>query len=128
MPPDGGSGASPPDDEVARSAPRVERRGVNRQRTRLRSGKLIRKDGQFLSECIVNNLSASGCRLKLPSATLDLQPNLYLYDDHSEVLFQGRVVWKTGREVGLRLIPCAPNPLHRSIAGAMRAKFYALKR
>lgn len=105
-----------------------ERRGGTRRRTRLRSGKLIRKDGQFLCECLVNNLSASGCRLRLPSVTPDLQPSLYFYDDQSEQLFQARTIWKSERDLGLRLMPCLPNALHRSIAGAMRRKFYALRR
>ncbi len=108
--------------------PVERRRGGARRRTRLRSGKLIRKDGQFLCECLVNNLSASGCRLKLPSLMPDVQPNLYFYDDQSEQLFQARVMWKSDSELGLRLMPCLPNALHRSIAGAMRRKFYALTR
>ncbi len=106
----------------------VERRAGGRQRTRLRSGKLVRLDGGFLCECLVKNRSSTGCRLRLSEVGADFPAGVYYYDDQSELLFQGRVVWRRERDVGLRLTPCSPSALHRSILGAMRRKFYALKR
>ena len=104
-----------------------ERRSASRQRTRLRSGKLIGSDGTFIIECLIHNRSATGCRLRLPSAFLP-PPEVYVYEDQSGDLFHAAVIWRKERDLGLRLSACAPTPAHRALAGRMRRKFYALGR
>ena len=104
-----------------------ERRGSNRLRTRLRSGKIIGTDGRFITECLINNRSPSGCRLRL-SAAITPPPRVFLYDDQSNELFQAVVVWSQGRDIGLRLSPCPQTPANRELAGRMRRKFYAMAR
>ncbi len=107
--------------------PGGERRITGRQRMRLRSGKLIRRDGQFLCECLVHNRSASGARLRLGIAC-ELPAALYFYEDESGSLFEAAVRWRREREIGVRLGLCTPTAVHSAIAGRMRRKFYTLKR
>ncbi len=107
------------------AGPGGERRGVTRLRTRLRSGKLIHSGGQFITECLVHNRSASGCRLRLPTA-LALPSTLYFFEDQSERLFQAVVMWQKHRDVGVRLLPAAHDAMGRAIADRMRRKFYVL--
>ena len=104
-----------------------ERRGSSRLRTRLRSGKIIGPDGRFITECLINNRSAAGCRLRL-SVALTPPPRVFLYEDQSNELFQAVVVWTRDRDIGLRLSPCPQTPAHRELAGRMRRKFYAMAR
>lgn len=113
-------------DEVG-SEPGGDRRSFARQRTRLRSGKLIDVAGNFITECLVHNRSASGCRLRLPTGT-PLPRGLDFYEDQSGRLFHAVLVWQRDREVGLRLVPCPPNRLSRLTAERMRAKYYGLQR
>ncbi|MBE7204025.1 MAG: hypothetical protein INR70_40390 [Parafilimonas terrae] len=105
----------------------ADRRRFARQKVRLRSGKIIRPDGQFLCECLVQNRSSAGGRLKLQTAAA-LPDAVLFYDDQSEQLFHATVVWRRDREVGLRLQPCAPTGPHRAVAARMRRKFYTLRR
>ncbi len=104
-----------------------ERRRAGRQRMRLRTGKLIRRDGQFLCECLVHNRSTSGARLRL-GAACDLPATIYFYEDESGNLFEATVRWRREREIGVRLGLCTPTAVHHAIAGRMRRKFYTLKR
>ena len=116
-----------PGREVPPNAASRERRAASRQRTRLRSGKLIGTDGTFIIECLIHNRSATGCRLRLPSCfTPPL--DVYVYEDQSGDLFHAAVIWRKERDLGLRLSACAPTPAHRALAGRMRRKFYALGR
>ena len=107
------------------AGPSGERRRVTRLRTKLRSGKLVQSGGQFISECLVHNRSASGCRLRLPTA-LALPSTIYFFEDQSERLFQAVVMWQKHRDVGLRLLPAAHDAVARAIADRMRRKFYVL--
>lgn len=104
-----------------------ERRTFTRQRTKLRSGKIIHANGQFITECLIHNRSASGCRLRL-AAAIALPSLIHLFDDQSERLFQAAVMWQRQRDVGIRLLPSPANGRNRAIAQRMKGKFYALDR
>ncbi len=113
----------------AHDAPRLEgeRRDGCRQRTRLRSGKIIDTDGHFLIECLIANRSASGGLLRL-SGSMALPSRILLYDDQSGVLQPANVIWRRGREIGIRFTPADRSERHRAIADSMRRKFYAMQR
>ena len=102
-----------------------ERRSIARQRTKLRSGKIVHPDGQFITECLIHNRSASGCRLRLPAAVV-LPSTIHFFDDGSERLFQAVVTWQKHKDVGIRLLPYVLNGPNRAIAERMRRKFYVL--
>ncbi len=111
------------------AAPRLEgeRRDGCRQRTRLRSGKVIDADGHFLVECLIANRSASGGLLRL-SGGMALPGRILLYDDQSGELRLASVIWQRDREIGVRFTPAERSERHRAIADSMRRKFYAMQR
>ena len=111
--------------EAARTAGTAERRGDPRQRTRLRSGKVVDRDGRFLTECLISNRSAAGGRLRLP-APIGLPAAIHLFDDGTASLVPALVVWRQERDVGLKFLPLAATARTRAIADAMRRKYYAV--
>lgn len=104
-----------------------ERRRFTRLRTKLRSGKIVDSGGRFITECLIHNRSASGCRLRLP-ASVALPPSILFFEDQSERLLQAVVMWQRDRDVGIRLLPQAMGGLNRAIAERMRRRFYVLPR
>lgn len=103
-----------------------ERRGTLRRRTRLRSGKVVGPDGLFVVECLIANRSAQGGLLRLPSV-LALPPRILLYEDQTGELAAATVVWRRGRDLGIRFSPADRGERHRAIADSMRRKFYAVR-
>ena len=80
-----------------------ERRAVVRRRTRLRSGKVLKADGAFVLECLMANRSAQGGLMRLPAAVA-LPDEILIYDDLTGDLVAATVVWRRGRDVGLRFV------------------------
>ena len=113
--------------EVAASRPPADRRGDQRLRTRLRSGKIINDDGQFLIECLIVDRSSFGGKLRLPK-TSPLPARVMLYDDQSGELLRATVIWRRDRETGIRFTAVERTDRFRAIADAMRRKFYAMRR
>ena len=113
--------------DAERTGAAGDRRGSARQRTRLRSGKLVARDGRFLTECLIYNRSALGCLLRLPGP-LALPATLLVYDDQADCLLQATVIWRRDREVGIRFTqPTGDTTRHQAIADSMRRKFYAVR-
>lgn len=102
-----------------------ERRAVVRRRTRLRSGKIACADGAFLVECLIANRSAGGGLLRLP-VPLAVPDALLLYDDQTQELVAASVVWRRGRDLGIRF-GHERGARHRTIADSLRRKFYAVR-
>ena len=113
--------------EAAPSRAPADRRGDQRRRTRLRSGKIISDDGQFVIECLIVDRSALGGKLRLPKLS-PLPARVMLYDDQSGELLQATVIWRRDRETGIRFSATERNERFRAIADAMRRKFYAMRR
>ncbi len=113
--------------EVASARPPADRRGDQRRRTRLRSGKIIDDDGQFVIECLIVDRSFLGGKLRLPKIS-PLPARVMLYDDQSGELLQATVIWRRDRETGIRFTATERNERYRAIADAMRRKFYAMRR
>jgi hypothetical protein len=108
--------------------PRVpvgDKRGNTRQRTRLRSGKVIDPNDRFLTECLVFDRSESGGRLRVPAGTT-LPAWIQFYDDQSAVLYQADVIWRRDRDIGIRFRPFASTARTRALAADMRRRFYAI--
>ncbi len=118
--------SSRPGGEPVASRP-GERRDGSRQRTRLRSGKIVDQDGHFVVECLIANRSASGGLLRLPGAAA-LPGRILLYDDQSGDLQAANVIWRRDREIGIRFAAADRCERHRAIADSMRRKFYAMRR
>jgi hypothetical protein len=103
-----------------------ERRAVVRRRTRLRSGKVVGADGQFVVDCLIANRSLQGGLMRLPRAVA-LPARILVYDDHSGDLLAATVVWRRDRDVGLRFGEPERDARFRAIADSMRRKFYAVR-
>lgn len=103
-----------------------ERRAMVRRRTRLRSGKVVGADGQFLVECLIANRSAQGGLMRLP-IPMALPSRILVYDDQSGDLLAATVVWRRDRDVGLRFGEPERDARFRAIADSMRRKFYAVR-
>ena len=103
----------------------AEKRHGQRQRTRLRTGKVIDAAGRFLTECLVYDRSETGGRLRLP-ARIALPGTIQLYEDQSAALLQADVVWRLEREVGIRFRHAAPTARSRALEAEMRRRFYAV--
>ena len=121
--------STPPRDPAAASHRETasERRRSPRQRTRLRSGKIVDLNGRFLSECTIYDLSAAGSRIRHPGA-LALPSQFQLYDDQSGLVHHATVLWRNGNESGLSFKPQPLSPRAGALASQMRRKFYAMRR
>src|SRR6185436_9620576 len=78
-----------------------EKRGNARLRTRLRSGKIAGRDGQFLADCLIYDRSSEGARLRLEGARA-IPERILLFDDELGTLFAARVAWRSQLELGIR--------------------------
>lgn len=112
--------------EPPRPVPSGDKRDRPRQRTRLRTGKILDRRGQFVTECLIYDRSEGGGRLRLP-AEIALAASIQLYEDQSAALLQADIVWRTKREVGIRFRPAAPTPRTRALEAEMQRRFYAVK-
>lgn len=80
----------------------AEKRGTPRRRTRLRAGKIVDADNQFLSECVIIDRSSQGIRLR-PVRPIALPPSFRLYDDLDKQVVDVCQVWSGNGEVGVVL-------------------------
>ena len=81
----------------------LNRRSEPRVRTRLRTGKLLDRNKKFLTDCSIFDRSTHGARLRL-FANVDLPERFRLYDEASKQLFDAKVAWRRGQDVGVRLL------------------------
>ena len=105
---------------------RPENRGAGRQRTRLRSGKILDAANRFLCDCLIHDRSASGLRLALPR-NLGLPPQFRVHDDETGAVDVVATVWRRGAVVGVRYsAPANPAPVKPSFRFALRGRYYAI--
>ncbi|HWG04491.1 MAG TPA: PilZ domain-containing protein [Beijerinckiaceae bacterium] len=81
----------------------LEKRSRRRQRTRLRTGKVLDFHNNFIVECIVHDRSVSGARIRLLKAA-NIPGILRVYDDERQTLTTATVVWHRDFELGLRYL------------------------
>lgn len=99
---------------------RVDRRDEPRERTRLRSAKLLDGAFRFVCEGRVCDRSREGLRVAL-ARDIALPRQLAVHIDETCEVREAKVVWRRGSTIGIRLQEAAP-------AGALRpCDRYALK-
>ncbi len=103
----------------------AERRATARLRTRLRSAKVADRQGRFVTECLMHDLSPNGSRLRHP-AHVTLPASFQLYDDQSGTLYQATVLWRRGQETGVRFDRGATTARGHATASGLRRRFYAI--
>jgi hypothetical protein len=89
---------------LQRSNPAVgrgEKRTSARQRSRLRSAKLLDSHNRFLCECLIHDRSSVGLRLKLMK-NIGLPGRCRLFDDETGELRGIVTVWRRETLVGVR--------------------------
>ncbi len=107
----------------------MTRRQNPRRRTRLRSGRIADTDNRFIVDCQIVNRSESGVRLRLVEM-VEVPVHLHFYDDELDQAFVAELVWRDGRDAGIRYreeeVPdgCADDGIRHPLAGP----FYALHR
>jgi hypothetical protein len=112
--------------KAAREA-KPERRTQSRQRTRLRSGKVLAKNNGFIVECLIRERSAEGARLQL-GKIVDVPDRICLFDDAELRVRAAEVVWHRGHEIGVRFMPdLDPKHLKESDLASLARQFYAVE-
>lgn len=84
-----------------------ERRRQQRFRTRLREAILGERRGRVIVECRIRDRSPVGARLRL-HAPCPLPAAFVLTDTASGTSFWATLVWQSGHDAGVRLVPLDP--------------------
>ena len=97
--------AGPPKAEPKKtsSGPPSDKRGVERQRTRLRAGQLTAKNSKVITDCLIHDRSETGARIKL-SQDLPLPPEFLLFDAVARTETRVRLAWQNGCDAGVKLV------------------------
>jgi hypothetical protein len=97
-----------------------------RQRTRLRSAKLLDGGCRFLSEGRICDRSRDGLRLALArDVTLPLQ--LAVHIDETAEVREAKIIWRRGSTIGVRLQATLPaDAMTASRRSALRERYYAI--
>ena len=111
---------------VLETNPPSDMRSTGRRKCRLQSGKVLDLAGRFICECLVHDRSAGGIRLQVKPG-LQIPCRFLLFDDASDSLKAGLVVWRNKATLGIRLIECSDFRLKRSMGTALRDGFYAVR-
>ncbi|HET6378740.1 MAG TPA: hypothetical protein VFG05_10625 [Methylocella sp.] len=77
-----------------------ERRAGRRWRTYLRSGKILSAGQNFSTDCQIYDRSPGGARLRLFTQG-PVPRRIQLFDEISGKLYDARVVWRSGCEIGI---------------------------
>jgi hypothetical protein len=105
---------------------RANNRAHARERTRLRSAKLLDDAYRFLCEGRICDRSRNGLRLAL-ALDVSLPPQLAVHIDETSEVREAKVIWRRGSTIGLRLHSAAPaNALTASQRYALRERYYAI--
>jgi hypothetical protein len=97
-----------------------------RQRTRLRSAKLLDGSYRFLSEGRVCDRSRDGLRLVL-ARDVTLPPRLAVYIDETSEVREAKVVWRHGSTIGVGLEETLPaDAMTASRRSALRERYSAI--
>ena len=112
--------------EIAYWAVSSEARAHPRERTRLRSAKLLDGAYRFLCEGRICDRSRDGLRLAL-ARDITLPPQLAVHIDETSEVREAKVIWRRGSTTGIRLRSAAPaNALSPCDRYALRERYYAI--
>ena len=84
----------------------------NRLKTRLRSGKLLDADRNFLSEYNVRDISRAGLRVRIARAVI-IPADAYIFDDLTREFSAVSVVWSHAGESGMALCAAPISSKHQ---------------
>jgi hypothetical protein len=105
---------------------RADRRLGPRQRTRLRSAKLLDGAYRFVCEGRICDRSRDGLRLVLVR-DIALPPELGVHIDETSEVRVAKVMWRRGSTIGIRLYSVAPaEALRPCDRYALRERYYAI--
>jgi hypothetical protein len=105
---------------------RADQRAHPRERTRLRSAKLLDGDCRFLCEGRICDRSRDGLRLAL-ARDVALPPQLAVHIDETAEVREAKIIWRRGSTIGIRLRSPAPaNALRPCDRYALRERYYAV--
>ena len=97
-----------------------------RQRTRLRSAKLLDGGCRFLSEGRICDRSRDGLRLAL-ARDVTLPPQLAVHIDETAEVREAKIIWRRGSTIGVRLQGTLPaDAMTASRRSALRERYYAI--
>jgi hypothetical protein len=104
----------------------ADQRAHSRERTRLRSAKLLDGAYRFVCEGRICDRSRNGLRLALAKDD-PLPPQLAVHIDETSEVREVKVIWRRGSTIGIRLHSDAPaNALTVSQRYALRERYYAI--
>src|ERR1700733_460213 len=107
-------------------SPRANDRAHARERTRLRSAKLLDEAYRFLCEGRICDRSRNGLRLAL-AQDVALPPQLALHIDETSEVREAKGIWRRGATIGIRLHSAAPaDALRPCDRHALRERYYAI--
>ena len=105
---------------------RADQRRQPRERTRLRSAKLLDGSYRFLCEGRICDRSRDGLRLAL-ARDIALPPRLAVHIDETSEVREAKVVWRRGSTIGVQLHAAAPgNVLRPCDRDALKGRYYAI--
>ena len=97
-----------------------------RERTHLRSAKLLDGTHRFLCEGRICDRSRDGLRLAL-ARDIALPPQLAVHIDETSEVREAEVIWRRGSTIGIRLRSAAPaGALRPCDRYALRERYYAI--
>jgi hypothetical protein len=104
----------------------ADQRAQTRERTRLRSAKLLDGGCRFVSEGRICDRSREGLRLALPR-DIALPPKLAVHIDETSEVLEAKVVWRRGSTIGVRLLGALPaDAMTASQRYALKERYYAI--
>lgn len=81
----------------------TDKRRTERLRTRLRGGLLSDPRSKVIVDCVIQDRSQTGARLRL-AQDKPLPKVFLLSDEVSKIQFQAQLAWQKGRDAGVRLV------------------------
>jgi hypothetical protein len=114
------------DDEPPPAGKSADSRAYPRERTRLRSAKLLDGGCRFLSEGRIYDRSRDGLRLAL-ARDVTLPRELAVYIDETAEVREAKIIWRRGSTIGVRLQEVVPaDPVTASRRSALKERYYAI--
>jgi hypothetical protein len=114
------------DDKPSPEDKSADLRAHPRERTRLRSAKLLDGGCRFLSEGRICDRSRDGLRLAL-ARDLALPRELAVHIDETSEVRVAKIIWRRGSTIGVRLQGTLPaDAMTASRRSALRERYYAI--
>lgn len=106
----------------------TDMRRHKRQKTRLRAGRIVDCDNNFLCDCVISDMSPGGARLKLPVDVV-LPDEIILFDELENTVALATLRWRSGSNAGIEYdVPPAKAALFSmNRQRALARRYYALK-